>query len=417
MHPRKLFYLLVAYAAFAALSFLYRAAFHSGKAYDASVIYAAVAPPTHSPRISALLSSCNPALQREECNAVAFNSGSSSGGSSGSSSCLLGHRSYSAGLGHQISEVLMWLRLARLSNASLLFEFFAPVVSEEHGDSYEWVNSFFGLVAAVRSMNGIVVNAANPNLRATQRCSSIKRPEWEQCGTAGTNVSCFESPRMTRLFATYAPCLRHSALCFGDWVTQAQGLPFHPAFVNVAWHIRVGSGGNYYTTSSSFYGEVLRFMAPFLRGRKCVHYLIGGSGWARESKEYVLHFQAIIARLASSTGGGGVAPCRVVPLFLSVKDSLVHMMAADVLVSSSSSFTDIAALFSAFPVVISPPPKHGQSSNMLEYQPDGVYVDGWTWRSDGNYTSNVYRRAGVSPFQDVNDTLYQRLASRFPVVN
>ena len=103
---------------------------------------------------------------------------------------------------------------------------------------------------------------------------------------------------------------------------------------------------------------------------------------------------------------------KVVPLFLSVKDSLLYMMSADILVSSSSSFTDIAALFSAFPVVINPPPKHGISANMLEYLPDAVYVDGWTWHSNKSYITNKYRPAGLSPSQTVNDTLYQRLASR-----
>ncbi len=104
-------------------------------------------------------------------------------------------------------------------------------------------------------------------------------------------------------------------------------------------------------------------------------------------------------------------------MFLTVQESLLHMMAADVVVSTSSSFTDVVALFSAFPVVISPPPKHGQSDNMLEYQPDGVYVDGWTWCSQKNYVTNVYRPAGVSHFKAVNDTLYRRLASRFPERN
>ena len=61
---------------------------------------------------------------------------------------------------------------------------------------------------------------------------------------------------MTKLFATYAPCLRQSALCFGDWVMQAQALPFDSAVVNVAWHIRVGDATPY-EASSSYYREVL----------------------------------------------------------------------------------------------------------------------------------------------------------------
>ena len=346
--------------------------------------------------LRAHLSSCNKTLQREECDAVALKSGSRS--------CVLGRRSYSHGLGHQMSEVLMWLRLAQLENSSHLYELFGPIVAEEHGHSYEWANTFFGLDRAVHSMRGIAVdNIDKTNL--TQHCDDIKRPEWGKCGTAAS-ANCFKSPQMMKLFASYAPCLRQSALCFGDWVTQARDVPFDSAVVNVAWHIRVGSGGYYYTTSSKFYGEVLGFMAPFLRSRKTVHHLIGGSGWEQESSGYVLHFQNIISNMGLST------LWKAVPLFLSVKDSLLYMMSADILVSSSSSFTDIAALFSAFPVVINPPPKHGISANMLEYLPDAVYVDGWTWHSNKSYITNTYRPAGLSPSQTVNDTLHQRLASR-----
>ena len=305
-----------------------------------------------------------------------------------------------------MSEVLMWLRLAHLENSSHLYELFGPIVTEEHGHSYEWANTFFGLDRAVHSMRGIAVNNIDKT-NLTQHCDDIKRPYWGKCGTAASDGSCFESPRMMKLFASYAPCLRQSALCFGDWVTQARDVPFDSAVVNVAWHIRVGSGGNYYTTSSKFYGEVLGFMAPFLRSRKTIHYLIGGSGWEQENSDYVLHFQTIISNMGLST------LWKVVPLFLSVKDSLLYLMSADIVVSSSSSFTDIAALFSAFPVVINPPPKHGISANMLEYLPDGVYVDGWTWHSNKSYITNKYRPAGLSPSQTVNDTLYQRLTSRF----
>jgi hypothetical protein len=90
-------------------------------------------------------------------------------------------------------------------------------------------------------------------------------------------------------------------------------------------------------------------------------------------------------------------------------------MSADITVSTSSSFSDIAALFSSFPVYISPPPKHGIGENMLEYLPDAVYVDGWTWKSNKQYITNTYRPSALSSFQAVNNTLHQRLASRFPV--
>ena len=101
-------------------------------------------------------------------------------------------------------------------------------------------------------------------------------------------------------------------------------------------------------------------MAPFLRERRSKHFLIGGYLWDQLYPEYVSRFGSMFAQL------GLASSCQVFPLFLTVQQSLLHMMAADVVVSTSSSFTDIAALFSAFPVVINPPPKHGFSNSSIE---------------------------------------------------
>jgi len=102
-------------------------------------------------------------------------------------------------------------------------------------------------------------------------------------------------------------------------------------------------------------------MMPFLRERRSKHFLIGGHGWDKLSPEYVSRFESIFSEL------GLASSSEVTTMFLTVQESLLHMMAADVVVSTSSSFTDIVALFSAFPVVINPPPKHGFSSNWIEY--------------------------------------------------
>ena len=235
---------------------------------------------------------------------------------------------------------------------------------------------------------------------------------------------CFQAPLMHMLFATFAPCFRQSSLCHGDWVQQARKLPFDPKVVNVAWHIRVGDKTLYDASSSYFRKvqthtllphvtrycrEVLGYMTPFLRGRRSNHFLIGGVGWDQLFPQYVSRFELLFAEYGLSQS------CQVTAMFLTVKDSLLHMMVADVVVSTSSSFTDIVALFSAFPVVISPPPKHGISSNMLEYMPDGAYIDGWTVASRPNYLRNTYRSFNMTPAEVVSEALFKRLGRRFPV--
>jgi hypothetical protein len=155
--------------------------------------------------------------------------------------------------------------------------------------------------------------------------------------------------------------------------------------------------------------EVLGYMMPFLRNRRSEHFLIGGVGWDKKFPDYVSLFELLFLEFGVSRS------CRVTAKFLSVKDSLLHMMVADVVVSTSSSFTDVVALFSAFPVVISPTPKHGISSNMLEYLPDGVYIDGWTFQSHPKYVRNAYRSFNKTSAEVVSEALYRRLRKRFPL--
>ena len=404
-----------------------------------------------TPPLRAYLSSCNATLQRAECEAVAM--------VYSSTTCVLGKRSVMAGLGHQLTEDLFWLRYARLEQASLLFEPLGAVVSN-HRASYEFSNSFFGLKEAVESMHGVVVAGADTNTSGLN-CTRVVRPGYTDCD-AVCACDCFFATRMRKLFAEYAPCLRQTSLCYGDWVSQALNLPFNPELVNVAWHIRVGDL-HLYEAASNFYSEVLGFMAPFLRGRKSVHFLIGGNGWDMEHGAYVVRLRSIISDL----GLDGAST--VEPVFLSVKDSLLYLMSADITVSTSSSFSDIASLFSAFPVAINPPPKMVLSFNsLLEYLPGGVYIDGpLTYKVNANMvaisllativaaiiyclkirnttqalssgmnrsvvalsflaavalinsfdatrTANVYRPAATTSFQTVDVALFERLALRFP---
>jgi hypothetical protein len=165
-------------------------------------------------------------------------------------------------------------------------------------------------------------------------------------------------------------------------------------------------------------------MVPFLRERRSKQFLIGGHGWDRLSPEYVSRFELLIAE------HGLTSTHQVATAFLTVQESLLYMMAADVVVSTSSSFTDIVALFSAFPVVINPPPKHGFSLSSIEYVnhfslyicfnilrrylPDGVFVDGWTMSSKPDYVQNIYRSSEMTPAQAVSHALFKRLEIRFP---
>ena len=65
-------------------------------------------------------------------------------------------------------------------------------------------------------------------------------------------------------------------------------------------------------------------MTPFLRERRSKHFLIGGHGWDKLSPEYVSRFESIFSEL------GLASSSEVTTMFLTVQESLLYMMAADV---------------------------------------------------------------------------------------
>jgi hypothetical protein len=60
---------------------------------------------------------------------------------------------------------------------------------------------------------------------------------------------------------------------------------------------------------------------------------------------------------------------------------------------------------------------------MLEYLPDGVYIDGWTLKSHPVYGSgtgyvrNTYRSSDMTPAEVVSEALFRRLEHRFPMLS
>jgi hypothetical protein len=247
-----------------------------------------------------------------------------------------------------------------------------------------------------------------------QSCEGFVRLGFGQCDDklqvdleAKAKYSCFTSRVMHSLYANFAPCLRLGLLCHGKWVEQARTVPFDPAVVNVVWQIQIGDIV-LCDTSSPFYRNVIGYMAPFLHDSKSVHFLVGGPGWEAVNSNCVAHFHHFIS------DSGMSASCLVKPLFLTVRDSLVHMMTAGILVSTSSSFPDIASMFSGFPVIISPPPKHGFSSNLVKYLPDVANVDGWTRESKPNHITNTMRPSNTKAAEAVLHDLFDKLATRFP---
>jgi hypothetical protein len=213
---------------------------------------------TANASLGPFLNSCNLSLVEDACSLLHFqpikiDSVSRRNG------CIRGRLENSAGLGHQMTEVLFYAHLANIYLLPHVFEPFSTMNSA-HLSSYDWAVEFFGLESTFRYLgsNFAVSETMNQTLRL---CGHFLRLNSEQCDDSmilgideltKSSGNCFKSPLMYKLFANFAPCLRQSSLCYGTWVAQARSVQYDPSVVNVAWHIRAGDI-NHYNSSSSYF--------------------------------------------------------------------------------------------------------------------------------------------------------------------
>jgi hypothetical protein len=213
------------------------------------------------------LQSCNLSFARDACSMLHFQPSSMHGASS-RKGCLWGRLATHAGLGHQLTEMLFYAQLAHVYMLPHVYEPFSSVKSS-HLSSYDWAVDFFGLESTFRSLGSKVAKSASVIDEPLESCDRYLRPGSTECDDSLTHSieefqkssgNCFKSPLMYKLFANFAPCLRQSSMCYGNWVAQARSVQYDPSVVNVAWHIRVGDI-NLYNSSSSYFRQVLSFVA------------------------------------------------------------------------------------------------------------------------------------------------------------
>ncbi len=99
-----------------------------------------VGSPAHD-SLDLFLKSCDASLMSEACSVLDFQQ-SEGNEVSGEKPCFWGKLTASAGLGHQMTEMLFFARLAHVYSLPHVFEPFSPVVSG-HSSSYQWAGNFF----------------------------------------------------------------------------------------------------------------------------------------------------------------------------------------------------------------------------------------------------------------------------------
>jgi hypothetical protein len=211
--------------------------------------------------VGLFLKSCNITLMKEACSALELQHPESQNAFSFPKRCLWGKLDAFAGLGHQMTEILFFARMAHVYMLPHVFEIFSQTNSK-HDSSYHWASSFFGLERTFQNLGSSFAKSESNLIDETSSsCDHFLRLNSGQCDNSmslaaedmiKSSDNCFQSPIMHMLFATFAPCFRQSSLCHGSWVAEAKSVQYDPAVVNVAWHIRVGDK-DLYNSSSSYY--------------------------------------------------------------------------------------------------------------------------------------------------------------------
>jgi hypothetical protein len=219
-------------------------------------------PPTHE-SLGLFLESCNMSLARDACSMLDFQP-CRKNEVCHRKTCLWGKLDSVAGLGHQMTELMFFARLAHIFMLPHVFETFSSTNST-HSSSYDWAVRFFGLETTFRSLGSNFVKSESTVIDETLKsCDTFLRLNSQQCDDSmilsteemsKSSGNCFKSPLMHMIFANFAPCFRQSSLCHGSWVAQARSVPYDPSVVSIAWHIRVGDK-TLYTSSSRYFRQV-----------------------------------------------------------------------------------------------------------------------------------------------------------------
>ncbi|EEH50923.1 uncharacterized protein MICPUCDRAFT_54854 [Micromonas pusilla CCMP1545] len=284
-------------------------------------------------------------------------------------------RAKEGGVGHQLSELVFGLQLASLYNASLKMKPFDDIKSKDSGDSYRFLNNMLGL-------NRLWVNDDydTSNLRSTliskpehipSECGVIFESRWNESygecpgGLNGEAINCFLSPVHRLAFSKFAPCLQDVAKS-GTWLKNKPiGLATNS--LNVVWHVRLGDLTNQsvelHRPGDEYYENIASLMAPTFNAAVGVKHFIIGTWWMLSEShrdEYKKMFRGIIEK----------------PIFLdiSVEETFLYFMHADILIGSGSSFVSVAPLFSSTVVPVNVVPKHGWN-HFAEYYLDGIDLE------------------------------------------
>ena len=274
-------------------------------------------------------------------------------------------RTTTAGLGHQISEIVFGMQLATSQEATLMYEPFQNESSHHEVQGYEFVGRLLGLDTLVMSETQTSLNYTRIDLHdnTNTACNVLVEGPYTGC----IDGDCFRSGALALAFENQAPCLKYIARTAGDWAIRS---PFQDdGSLNIVWHIRVGDIEPHPPTDI-FYENLFYSLQPFLSSFKhVIFYFI--SEWGQLPAEKAASYRTRLSRLSHNS--------KFISKFISpgIEDAMLFLMHSDLIIGSGSSLPLIAATFSDKTVYVNAQPKHGWNF-LADFLADGLIV-----RDDG----------------------------------
>ena len=163
---------------------------------------------------------------------------------------------------------------------------------------------------------------------------------------------CFKSPLMRNVFQKFMPCTRQISRVYGKWSHLEPYKQYRDVDTNIFWHIRVGDVMPYKPEDGFYhklYSSLEKLLSTVLRAGRVRYYI--AADWKQISNAQHVEFVKLFRSLLRKE--------KFQIVDASLKDILVFMLHADILIGTGSSLSGIVPLFSERPIFVNVVPKHG----------------------------------------------------------
>lgn len=262
---------------------------------------------------------------------------------------LIGNPTIGAGLGHRITEMFFFAQLSRLHQATLILTPFDNSKSH-HKDTHLFAIDLLGLRGLFlnQKIDQTLMSKQGFNNYMSVECDTRLTGDYLAC----PGGDCFKSPLMRNVFQKFMPCTRQISRVYGKWSHLKPYKQYRDVDINVFWHIRVGDVMPYKPEDEFYhkiYSSLEKLLSTVVRAGRVRYYI--AADWKQISNAQHVEFVKLFRSLLRKE--------KFQIVDVSLKDILVFMLHADILIGTGSSLSGIVPLFSERPIYVNIVPKHG----------------------------------------------------------